>query len=84
MPGRVTSIDVAPPNWIENPGINGLRIALIFLRFSKSGSHVFFSSSGACCPSADNVIWLPRSSIKSPQCFSALKPDWSSDMFKAG
>ena len=57
----------------ENSGISVSRIALIFFRLAKSGSHFSFSSKGACCPNAENVIWLPRSSIISPQTFSALK-----------
>ena len=77
MPGRVTSIDVAPPNRIENPGIMGSSTASIFWRLAKSGSHFSFSANGASWPSAENVIWLSRSSIRSPQCLSALKPERS-------
>ena len=74
MPGLVTSMDVAPPMRTENLGIKVSRIALIFFRFAKSGSHFVFSSKGACWPNAEYVIWLPRSSIASPQTFSTLNP----------
>src|ERR1700692_1633537 len=44
MPGLVMSIDVEPPIRTENSGIRVSRIALIFFRLLKSGSHLFFSS----------------------------------------
>ena len=43
-------MDVVPPSRTENSGMSLSRIALIFFRLAKSGSHFFLSSSGACCP----------------------------------
>ena len=78
MPGRVMSIEVAPPRLTENPGRSGSRIALIAWRLAKSGSQLLLAESGASWPSAERVIWLPRSSIASPQIRAALNPEASS------
>jgi hypothetical protein len=56
---------------------------LIFFRLAKSGSQVFLASSGACWPNAENVIWLPRSSMTSPQTFSTLKSAAAIDLLRA-
>ena len=48
MPGNVMSIEVEPPMLTAKPGSSGSRMLLIFLRLAKSGSQVFFASSGAC------------------------------------
>jgi len=74
IPGLVTSIDVAPPMRTENSGRVLSRTALIAVRLVKSGSHLSFSARGACWPRADSVIWLPRSSMTSPQTWAALEP----------
>ena len=50
------------------------RVALTLFLLLKSGSHFSFSSRGACCPNAESVTWLPRSSITSPQTLSLLRP----------
>ena len=36
-------------------------------RFDDRHESTAASSMGACCPSAEKVIWLPRSSMTSPQ-----------------
>src|SRR5664279_2816572 len=68
-------MEVAPPRCTENSGIRPARIDWMTLRLVNAGSHRFFSSIGACCPSAENVIWLPRSSMSSPQVLATLKPE---------
>src|SRR3546814_2680803 len=63
----VTSIDVVPPRLIERSGSVARNVACNAVLFFRSGSHASFSFSGAACPSPEKVIWLPRSSIRSPQ-----------------
>ncbi len=60
----VMSIEVAPPMLIDRPGRRLRRSAWMILRLAKSGSQCSLASSGACWPSAEKVIWLPRSSIR--------------------
>jgi hypothetical protein len=52
----VISIDVLHPQLIEKSGILFSNSAFITFLFLKSGSQIFFSSSGAFCPRAENVI----------------------------
>ena len=49
------------------------RISLIFLRFRNPDPISSSPRAAPLGPSAENVIWLPRSSINSPQCFVGPK-----------
>jgi hypothetical protein len=77
------SIEVAPPMLIDRPGRRVRRSAWMILRLAKSGSQTSLAWIGACWPSAEKVIWLPRSSIRSPQVSSGTKPVASSALSKA-
>ena len=72
---------------LSPPGAHRARVLEILQEFAIAAERIefvqivggegAFSASGASCPSAENVIWLPRSSIKSPQCLSARYPERS-------
>ena len=65
---------VAPPARTSRSGRRGATASRRAARFSPVGSQTLLASMGASWPSAEKVIWLPRSSRAGPQVRSDHRP----------